>query len=192
MVRIISGIAKGRRLLIPQGNEVRPTLDRVKESIFNVLQSKIPNSLILDLYAGSGNLGFEALSRGASFACFVEKSKNCIRLIQENLKSLGFKQTAIRQFSVIQFLAKKADRKYDIIFIDPPYEVFEKKEFIPLILDRIIEGSWIQEGGMIVIEHPKQIMMPDAYKQWMLLKNKKFGQTNISFLAPLLQSEFRS
>ena len=121
-MRIITGSAKGITLKAPKGNATRPTADRVKEAVFSMLQFDIEGRTVLDLFAGSGQLGLEALSRGASYATFVDKSKDSIKLIKENsIKTKLHEKCSIIQLDYLDFIKRNVNTKYDFIFLDPPY-----------------------------------------------------------------------
>ncbi|MGB9825598.1 MAG: 16S rRNA (guanine(966)-N(2))-methyltransferase RsmD, partial [Desulfofundulus sp.] len=121
-MRVIAGIAKKSRLKIPRGWKGRPTADRVKESLFNILSPLIPGSCFLDLYAGTGNVGIEALSRGAQRVVFVEQDKKAVRVIRDNLVHVGFSERAeLLAQDVFLALRQLGGQSFDVIFLDPPY-----------------------------------------------------------------------
>lgn len=150
-MRIIAGSAKGRQVLGLRGRDTRPTLDRVKESLFSIIQFRVPDATVLDLYAGSGNLGLEALSRSAKEAVFVDKRKECCRLIRKNGESLGFlDRMTVIEGDVLQALARlrAQGRQFDFIFLDPPYE--QKAD---AALAMIFQEALLAEDGLVSIEH---------------------------------------
>jgi 16S rRNA (guanine966-N2)-methyltransferase len=175
-VRIIAGEAKGRRLKNLNGNKTRPTLDRVKESIFNILGPKVLASRGLDLFAGFGGLGLEALSRGALFIDFVEKNRQTARIIEENILLCGFEKKArVYRDDVFNFLIHNHN-KYELIFMDPPYA----KSYVSKTIKLIIENKILLKAGIMVIEHNniEEIKIPE----FRIIKEKKYGDTIISFL----------
>ncbi|MDP3979800.1 MAG: 16S rRNA (guanine(966)-N(2))-methyltransferase RsmD [Chlamydiota bacterium] len=182
MVRIICGLAKGRKISIPKGLEVRPTLDRVKESIFNILFHRFDGARVLDLYAGSGNLGLEALSRGASEVVFVEKDKCNTVIIQKNLDLLGFKNANICPLPVFTYLRRFTARPFDIIFVDPPYSCYEHIKFVEELFSVILDRSALVQNGMIVIEHPSRNHFDFPMEMLQLYKHRCYGQTAVSFV----------
>lgn len=120
-MRVITGSARGRRLLSPEGFDVRPTTDKVKESIFNILQFDLPDAVVLDLFAGSGQLGIEALSRGAECCYFVDSSKKSLETVKANVDLCRFNDKAKVVFSDSFAFLKSTDCKFDIVLLDPPY-----------------------------------------------------------------------
>jgi len=150
-MRIIAGRFKGLRLISPRSGGVRPTSDRVREALFSVLGRAIEGSKVLDLFAGTGAFGFEALSRGARFAFFVDKDRQCTELLRRNAESLGIAdKTEILNSDALAALKKpaKQNEKFEIVFLDPPYgsDWIEKVTFDPLF------PEIISSGGLLVIE----------------------------------------
>ncbi len=161
-MRIISGIARGRRIDSPKGMDTRPTLDRVRESVFGIIQFQLTGTTVLDLFAGSGAMGLEALSRGAVHAIFNDRSRICTDIIQRNIKTLGFEGRA-RVYGLdfrgtIDVLAT-AKQRVDIVFIDPPYLSGLAQEAV----DLIFKSGILSAAGIAVVEHtPKyDIAAPD-------------------------------
>lgn len=148
-MRIISGKAKGTKLNTLEGLDTRPTLDRIKESLFNILQDKIYDSKVLDLFAGSGALGLEMLSRGAKEAILCDSSYKAIQIIKDNVNRTHFgKQVEIISKDYKKALNMLKDEKFDIIFLDPPY----KTKFDIQALEIIIENNILTQEGIIIIE----------------------------------------
>jgi len=177
-MRIISGTAKSRRLKTVPDTLTRPTADRVKESIFNILGKQVVNARVMDLFAGSGNLGLESLSRGASFAVFVDQRPACTRIIRENSKSLVYdKQTEIMQGDVFQVLRRMHD-PFDLIFIDPPYL---KDMEIP-VLELLARNNLLSEQGIIILEHHKKTILDKGKIPFSCIREKVYGDTMVSFL----------
>lgn len=180
-MRVISGIYGGRLLRSPSGTKTRPTSDRLRETLFNVLAPHLNESTrFLDLCAGTGAIGIEAISRGASFVSFVDKSRRACGLIEENLDQLGVPEatTEVICSSAAKFLSRPCESPWDIVFYDPPYEsdyaavlaIFGGGEIGPL-----------SDEGLLIVEHHAKTMIPDAageIRRWRLLKQ---GETRLSF-----------
>jgi 16S rRNA (guanine(966)-N(2))-methyltransferase RsmD len=182
-MRIISGTYRGRVLKSPSGSKTRPTSDRLRETLFNVLQTKIDSETrFLDLCAGTGAIGIEALSRGARFATFVDKSRRACALVEENLDLLEVPehQTEVFQSSAEDFLRRLDEKRegWDVVFFDPPYND-DYMRVIRLIADE--ETKLLNETGIFIAEHHAKNVLPDAVgelRRWRLLKQ---GETNLSF-----------
>jgi len=177
-VRIISGEYKGRRLSGGEKKKIRPTSDRVKESIFNVLREEIEGKRILDLFAGAGSLGIEALSRGAESVTFVDSSPQSISILKKNLENLNLKS----QLSVVRLDGLRALNKlkvnFQIIFADPPY----LKGYAQRIIDSISQSAVLEKNGILILEHHKKesFIFPEGIL--LLLKQRRFGDTMVSFI----------
>ena len=148
-MRVISGTARGTNLYSLEGNDTRPTLDRVKESMFSIIQTWIPEAKVLDLFAGSGALGIEALSRGAASAVFCEKSYKASEILRKNIEKTHLEEKSrIITKDYIKALEQIKNQKFDIIFLDPPY----KFDFVGKAVNKIVELEMLEEDGIIVIE----------------------------------------
>ena len=121
-MRIVSGAARGRKLAAPSGMDIRPTTDKVKEALFSIIQFELYGKTVLDLFAGTGQLGLEALSRGARFAYFTDSSKQAVRLIQKNIELTGFTENSRVQFTDAYGFLASCTETFDLVFLDPPYE----------------------------------------------------------------------
>lgn len=177
-MRVISGIFKGHQLKSARQLDIRPATDRVKETIFNVLQTrlKLEGAQILDLYAGTGSLAIEALSRGAAFATIVDNSRASIGLINLNIDKLKLSdKSSIIQTDAYKFISKTGD-KYDLIFADPPY-VYEFTNSIP---EKVFTNNLLNSGGFLIIEHTKKMIFENSDKYIQSIK-KDFGNTVVSF-----------
>lgn len=155
-MRIISGSRRGLRLKGPKTDATRPTEDRIKESLFNILFTIEPNSLVLDLFAGSGSVGLEFLSRGASQVYFVEKNRDTLKVLRENISHCKFdNQSIVLPQDYIKALKNlsKRDIKFDYIFLDPPYG----KGFVNIAMEYILEYDLLDSEGLIIIEHEKDL-----------------------------------
>ncbi len=182
-MRIISGTSKGRRLATPKSQAIRPTSDRVKESIFNILGEEVEGKVVLDLFAGTGNLGIEALSRGAKKALFVEKGRQALRLIQRNLSQFGMKERSEilpKDVSRAIGILKQRGESFDLILMDPPYE----KGLIQKTLMKLHSHRIYHEDSILVIEHDRREPIPEMVEGWTLIRQRGIGDTVISFLTP--------
>ena len=175
-MRVITGKARGVNLKTPEGLQTRPTTDRVKEALFSVIQFDIPGANVLDLFGGTGQLGIEALSRGAKRAVFVDESDKACRLIRENLRRTRMEQegTVVRG-DYLAYLGRCAE-KFDIIFLDPPYA----EVFLENALKRITEIDILQSGGIIVTERPLGKDLPFEFEGYARSKDYKYGNTLIT------------
>ena len=176
-MRVISGSARGRRLKELQGMETRPTTDRVKEALFSIIQFELPGREVLDLFAGTGQLGIEALSRGAARCTFVDQRKDAAALVRENLKLTGLSdQARVVQGDSISYLMSCRE-KFHVIFLDPPYQ----KGLYGPVLEAIVREKVLKEDGMIIAEHlSKETMPPIAGLTVSRVKN--YGATAMTFL----------
>jgi len=178
-LRIVSGTLKGRRLSTPRGMDIRPTSDKVREAVFNILPREFPFEKVLDLFAGTGAMGLEALSRGAREATFVDSGAEAIALIKKNIESCGVEARVYRSGagdSLKQF-ARKGE-KFDLIIIDPPYSSTLLKEAIEAI-DR---GGILAPGGAIVAETTKRMALEADLKSLELFDERRYGDTVVYFL----------
>ncbi len=181
-MRVIAGIAGGIRLDVPK-NHVRPTMDRVKAAIFSSLGEAVIGAHVLDLFAGSGALGIEALSRGAAAVRFVERDRAAVAMIERNLAKTKL-SARVSQRDVFDFLRRPATtERFDIIFADPPYEKTENDEaFTALLLaSEGLTASLEPEGIFILEKHPSE-MLPET--AWRILRRKAYGATEVVFLQP--------
>lgn len=172
-MRIIAGKHRSRTLKDFNGQEIRPTTDRVKESLFNILQNNIVNSNVLDLFCGSGNLGIEAISRGANSVTFVDNSKKSLELCRNNLALLKEEGKTVLADSIS--FTKRCDEKYDIIFLDPPY----KSDFGLEALKIIAVRNLLAENGVAVFESDK--FYSDEIEGLTKLDERKYGYVHLTF-----------
>jgi 16S rRNA (guanine966-N2)-methyltransferase len=157
-VRIVAGSRKGARIFAPKGRGTRPTSDRVRESLFSIIGS-VEGAGVLDLYAGSGALGLEALSRGAASAVFVDSDRDAVRTIERNVEKLGLSGASVVRSDAIRFLAAE-EHRYDLVFVDPPYEMVESLRMsLATHLPRVLAS-----GGLLVFETaaggPPELSLP--------------------------------
>ena len=171
-MRVISGKARGISLMTPKGELTRPTADRVKEALFSIIQFDLPGAKVLDLFGGTGQLGIEAISRGAKHAVFVDAREDACRLIKENLKrtKLEVDGTVIRS-DYLQYL-NRCKEKFDIIILDPPYA----EVFLENALNIITEIDVLQSGGIIIAERPLGKDLPWEFEGFSRSKDYKYGQ----------------
>jgi 16S rRNA (guanine(966)-N(2))-methyltransferase RsmD len=172
-LRIIAGKHRSRTLIEFNGIEIRPTTDRVKESLFNILQNNIPDSSVLDLFCGSGNLGLEAISRGAKTVTFVDNSKKSIEICKENLSRLKEEGNII--FSDSNKFLQRCEDKFDIIFLDPPYKSVSGIEALKIIGSK----GLLNEDGIAVFESDKFI--EEEISKLIKINEKKYGIVHLSF-----------
>lgn len=180
-MRIIAGEWKGRRLVAPKGRGVRPTLDKVREAIFDVLTLQVDGARVLDLFAGTGAMGIEALSRGAAQVTWVDEEARPIAAIRENLQKLGAPAArceilnatalaAIRRFA-------RAERQFDIVFVDPPYEGgLYDETMMALAVERIVAP-----GGLVAVEHGRRIEVSANYGDLLQFKVRRYGETCVAW-----------
>jgi 16S rRNA (guanine966-N2)-methyltransferase len=175
-MRIISGELRGRKLLSPDSDKVRPTTDKVKEAVFNILAPYLEDAVVIDLFAGTGSLGLEALSRGAVRVYFVDKSKESINLVKENVKRCAAEDRSVILLYDFERGLERIPEKVDIIFLDPPYS----KGFMEKSLSLISASMRLNEDGIVVAEHGKDEILPDRIGNLTKIKEKKYGKIMIS------------
>jgi 16S rRNA (guanine966-N2)-methyltransferase len=189
MTRIIGGTAGGRRLRTPTGDATRPTSDRVREALFSALESQL-GSLhgvrFLDLYAGSGAVGLEAASRGATALTLVESDRRTAKLIEENARSLGIDASVIAQ-PVARVLAAAPRTPYDVVFADPPYPL--SADDLAEILGLLVDQDWLAPGATLVVERSARSVEP-AWPQGLGgPRNKRYGETMLWYVRRATESE---
>lgn len=177
-MRVISGSSRGKKLLSPADYSVRPTLDRVKESVFNMISFSVPNAYVLDLFAGSGALGIEALSRGAKSAVFVDKSDDSLHIVKENLSLTSLSDKSQCVLSGFDEYLKKCETQFDLIFLDPPYAEGLLDEALRLIYD----GKLLSDGGYIVCESDGNPSYTPDESLFTVYRNKHYGRVQILLL----------
>ncbi len=180
MLRVISGSAKGLKLSTLEGMNTRPTTDRVKENLFNIIASYIPGSNILDLFAGSGSLGIEALSRGAESAVFCDQSEHSTEIITRNLEHTKLMDKSEIFLGEAQIILKKLSqlsKKFDIIFLDPPY----KKEIVPGILQNLENYGVLDKKVLISVETDIEDQLPQEIGTLCVSRQQVYGKTKLTF-----------
>jgi 16S rRNA (guanine(966)-N(2))-methyltransferase RsmD len=175
-MRIIAGLYKGRKLNPPSDRSVRPTPDRVKEALFSILGGHVENAVVLDLFAGSGNLGLEALSRGARKCYFADSSRDSIRLLHVNVAHCKADATShIMQGDYRNALAQLRE-KVDLVFVDPPYGDGLWLDVLGILFDKKI----MNPNGMIVLEHPREVEFPQEIYNFRKIKEGRYGTVVLS------------
>lgn len=180
-MRIISGVAGRRRISVPK-DVARPSTDRLREALFSILGQRIDGARVLDLFAGSGALGMECLSRGARSCDFVDESRESARVIRSNLKSLDLQDGRVVEIDVFRFLRSK-NGPYDLIFADPPYYKYPgDRDFVHELLANESLAQSLTEGGLLVVEDPpkNQRTIEDG-DGWELLDQRRYGSCGILF-----------
>ena len=172
-MRVITGKARGVQLKTPEGMQTRPTADRVKEALFSIINFDLPGAKVLDLFGGTGQLGIEALSRGADHAVFVDAREDACKIIRENLKRTKLEgQGRVVRSDYLDYL-RRCKEQYDIIILDPPYA----EVFLENALKCITEIDILRTGGIIVAERPLGKELPCTFEGYTRSKDYKYGQT---------------
>jgi len=175
-MRVTGGIGRGRRLKVPAGLRVRPTANKVKQALFNILGDRVEGAAFLDLYAGVGGIGIEALSRGAAHVTFVDVSRDSLAIIKQNIEQTGFSAQALVAASKAEAFLRKPSGPYDVLFLDPPYGV----EIAPLL--ELIGGSGIlKSDSIVIIEHFKKQPSPEKAGGLALYRESRYGDTVLAF-----------
>lgn len=175
-MRVISGSARGRRLKELQGMETRPTTDKVKESLFNIIQFDIPGRRVLDLFGGTGQLGIESLSRGAASCTFVDQRRDAVKLIRENLAECRLSEQAkVLQGDSLAFLSSCRE-KFDVIFLDPPYHT----DLMDRALELVTKIDILSENGIIICETMAQRELPQLPAPYEWGKDYRYGQIKLT------------
>lgn len=173
-MRIVAGNKRGHKLFEFSGKDIRPTTDRVKEAMFNLIQDFIPEATVLDLFGGSGALTFEAMSRGAKEGTIIDIDKSSIAVINKNNDALRFSNVTVLNSDAMNFV-KTTNDKFSVIFLDPPYN----KGFIEPIIDGIVENDLLVDGGIIVLESD----FSDDHSEFSglsILKQRKYGRSYVT------------
>jgi 16S rRNA (guanine966-N2)-methyltransferase len=176
---VIAGSAGGLRLNTPKGLMTRPTADKIKEALFNIIANRICDASVLDLFAGTGSLGIEALSRGAKEAVFVDKSRDCGKIIANNLSHTGFVNCSKIITSEVQTAIDRiaqANSIFDIVFLDPPYG----KNFVDKTLKKLAFSDIINENGIVVAESHEKDELPENEGSLELIDSRRYGITVLS------------
>ncbi len=175
-MRITGGTGRGRKLKAPGGERVRPTSDKVKQALFNILGERVQDSVFLDLYAGTGGIGLEALSRGAEKVIFVDDSRKSVLVIKKNIEQTGFGERAQVVTSRAESFLKKASEQFDIVFLDPPYSVEQEP-----LLNFVSESGVLKPDSIVVSEHFKKQKSPERAGRLLLYREAVYGDTVLAF-----------
>ncbi len=175
-MRITGGTSKGRNLKVPAGSKVRPTSDKVKQALFNILGEKVSKSSFLDLFAGAGGIGIEALSRGAERVVFVDDARDSLHVIKKNLELIGFGKRAEIIGAKAEKYLKKASEQFDIVFLDPPYTLEQEP-----VLNLIAESGMLRPDSIVIAEHFKKQPSPKQAGVLMLTREAVYGDTVLAF-----------
>lgn len=178
-MRVIAGSAKGKRLVPPKGTDTRPTLDRVREALFSILMPRLAEARFLDLFAGTGANGIEALSRAAAHATFVDSEGRCIRAIEANLASTGLVRDARCLHGQLPASLRLLAGQYDIVLADPPYTFTD----YAALLAGLEAGELVAEEGLFVLEHPSKASVPTEGDRLVQTRQARYGRTTLTFYA---------
>ncbi len=178
-MRLTGGLDRGRRLRAPRGSATRPTSAKVREAIFNILGPPPPEA-VLDLYAGTGALGIEALSRGSASACFVEREPRALAALHRNMKELGLSERATILGATVRQAIDRLDdteQRFSWVFMDPPYALGEAQQ----VLEALSGSSILSSGAVVIVEHDKRHVPPATAGSLHLTDRRYYGDTGVSF-----------
>lgn len=178
-MRIITGSLRGRKLSTLEGEHTRPTADRVKQAVFNILQFDIEGRAVLDLFAGSGQLGLEALSRGARSCVFVENDRDAQRVVEQNIRACGVEaQARLERTDALGFLKRQKAGSFHMILLDPPYDT----GLLEQAAGDVIRFDILTQGGIMVCESKKGAFTPELPPPYRLLRQADYGSTSVAFI----------
>ncbi len=172
-MRIIAGTAGGRRIVAPDTRETRPATDRVREAVFSAIGSWVEEARVLDLYAGSGSFGLEALSRGAKTAMFVENGQKALEALRHNIESIKLGGSIVS--STVQRFLQRSEGEFDLIFIDPPWSM----STFELEADLAILNALLASQGELILSRRHTDLVPEAPKTWRVATDRRYGDTRI-------------
>lgn len=175
-MRIIAGELKGRKLMAPRDESVRPTAEKVREAVFSMLQIFVPDAVVVDLFAGTGSLGLEALSRGARRAYFVDRDRSSIAMVKANVGSCGMEDRSVILCADYSSAMERIHDRADIVFLDPPY----RAGFMEDCLSRLAASDLLPEGGIVVAEHGVGELLPDEVLNLRRIRDRKYGKVRVS------------
>ncbi|MBI1734873.1 MAG: 16S rRNA (guanine(966)-N(2))-methyltransferase RsmD [Candidatus Rokubacteria bacterium] len=179
-MRVLAGVLKGRKLVTPKGDRTRPTADQVRIALLDTLTPWLPDARVLDLFAGAGGVGFEALSRGAAHATFVERDARAVAALRENVETLGVRDHArIMRGDVARELVRlhTEGARFDIVFLDPPYEA----DAVAPTLVQLGGGSLIAPGGVVIAQHLTKKAPAERIGALIAFRTRRFGETTLTF-----------
>jgi 16S rRNA (guanine(966)-N(2))-methyltransferase RsmD len=179
-VRVLAGALKGKRLVTPRGSTTRPTADQVRIALMDTLMPRLPGARVLDLFAGAGGIGFEALSRGAAHATFVERDARAVAALRANVETLGVAaQARIERLDVRAALERLArdGARYDVVFLDPPYD----EDLVVPTLERLGESPVVAPDELVIAQHRTKRAPPDAVGALRAYRARRFGETTLTF-----------
>ena len=182
-MRIIAGEARSRQIKAPEGRDTRPTLDRVRENMFNILRMRVPGARVLDLFAGSGALSLEAVSRGASFAVMVDHDRAAVAAEKANVEALRFgDRTRVLPVDWKRAIAllQAEQQRFDLVFLDPPYAMRDMTEVMKALT------PLMTEEGLVVLEHQADVM-PATAAGYRMTDSRKYGYVGVSFFEPIAE-----
>ena len=174
MSRIIGGVAGGRRLSMPKGQATRPTSDRVREGLFSSLGGDLSGRAFLDLYAGSGAVGLEAASRGATTVVLVERDPRAVAVLRANAAAVALPTVVVRAESVSRFLAEPVPTVFDVVFLDPPYA-----DPVTDVLSRLVDGGWLAPEGLVVVERASRDGEPEWPPGLVADRSRRYGDSTL-------------
>ena len=177
-MRIIAGKYKGRKLLEPKDYAIRPTADKVREALFDILQGRIVGAAVLDLFAGTGAVGLEALSRGAASLTACDASRDSVSIVRANMQKVGEAPTVL-QGRWQDCLCRLQGQRFDFIYLDPPYDM----DILP-VLAALADYGLCATEGLVVYEHDATAIMPDDIPRWLATAHRRYGRAVLSFLQP--------
>ena len=171
-MRVITGSARGRKLKTPENYDIRPTTDNVKEALFNIIQFDIEGRRVLDLFAGTGQLGIEALSRGAKSCVFIDESREAVKIVKENLKACGLSAPVLQE-NALNYLRR--GERFDLIFVDPPYDagLYEP------VLNTLNSVDNLSDGGIMICEARREAELPELPAPYRKGKEYRYGKVKI-------------
>lgn len=187
-MRITGGVHRGRTLKTLSGRRVRPTSDKVRQALFNILGPRVADASVLDLFAGSGSLGLEALSRGAARATFVENDRRALDMIRGNVERLALQnQVTLLNLDVLAGPARleRLEGPFDLVFIDPPYrltETLEPSSKLGVLLEALWTEEVVREGGVAVLEHDRHSAIAETWENFEIGDRRTYGDTSLAFL----------
>ncbi|MBI4199841.1 MAG: 16S rRNA (guanine(966)-N(2))-methyltransferase RsmD [Chloroflexi bacterium] len=183
-MRITGGVARGARLVVPRSSPVRPTSDRVRAALFQLLGGVVVDARVLDLFAGTGALGLEALSRGAAWADFVERDARLCQAIRQNLAAAGFAQQGRVYRARVERALEFLQEPYQVVLVDPPYDL----PGLQGLLERLGESRLVAAGAVVVVEHRSRATLAPAPGALVLARERRYGDTALAFYTALDRS----